>query len=183
MNYTKVSKEVLYATDTIVTINSKDIEQLKDMAARNPRKRMRICCHNNVNNTLHEMLIVHAKGAYVRPHKHMAKIESFHVIKGKLNVVIFKNDGSILKVVTMSDYRSGENFYYRLSKNYYHTVIPLSNWVIFHEITNGPFRYEGTKFASWSPEESDLKKTKIYLNGLEKQAAGFINGTSLKRRR
>ena len=183
MNYKEINKEVLYTTDTIVTINSGDIERLKDMAASNSRKRVRLCCHNDIENILHEMLIVHARGVYIRPHKHIAKSESFHIIQGKLNVVIFNDDGSILEVVTMSDYGSNENFFYRLSKNYFHTVIPQSNWAVFHETTNGPFRRKDTIFAPWAPDEDDSKKTRIYLNKLEKQVSGFIARISLKRRR
>jgi len=69
------------------------------------------------------MLIVHAKGAYVPPHKHTAKSESFHIIKGKLNVVIFNNDGSILKVIIMGDFDSDKTFFYRLPQDRFHTVI------------------------------------------------------------
>lgn len=183
MNYKEINKEVLYPTDMIVTVNSGDIKRLKSMAAGNPRKRIRLCCHHDIENTLHEMLIVHARGAYVPPHKHIAKSESFHIIKGKLNVVIFNNDGSILKVVPMSEYSSDKTFFYRLPENYFHTVVPLSHWVVFHEITNGPFQRKDTIFAPWAPPEGDFKQTRTYLDKLEKQVAGFITRTSLKRKR
>jgi cupin fold WbuC family metalloprotein len=169
MNYKEFNKEVLYTTDAITAVNAGDMERLKAMAAGNPRKRIRLCCHDDVKNALHEMLIVHARGAYVQPHKHTAKSESFHIIKGKLNVVIFNNDGSILKVVQMGDQRSGKSFFYRLSKDYFHTVIPESKWVIFHETTNGPFRREDTVFAPWAPDEGDPGRTRVYLNKLEKE--------------
>ena len=184
MNYKEINKEVLYTTDAITTVNSRDMDMLKGMAAGNPRKRIRLCCHEDVENTLHEMLIVHARGAYVQPHKHTTKSESFNIIKGKLKVVIFNDDGSILKVVAMGEYNSGEAFYYRLTKDYFHTVIPMSPWVLFHETTNGPFNRKDTVFAPWAPPmRRMLSKHKIYLNQLEKEVTGFVTRTSLKRKR
>lgn len=48
------------------------------------------------------MLIVMAKGSYIRPHKHKNKSESFHIIEGLLDVIVFdlaveigSNDGSL----------------------------------------------------------------------------------------
>ena len=56
MNFKEVNKEVLYTTDTIVNINSENIERLKNIAVGNSRKRVRLCCHNDIENSLHEML-------------------------------------------------------------------------------------------------------------------------------
>jgi len=178
MNFKEINKEVLYTTDRIVTINSEDIERLKEMAAGNLRKRVRLCCHSDSESTLHEMLIVHTRNAYIPPHKHIAKSESFHIIDGKLNVVVFNNEGSILEVINMSDYKSGGKFFYRLPENYFHTVIPLSDSVVFHEITNGPFIREDTIFPPWAPDEEDLEKVKVYLNKLEEDVEGFITQPS-----
>ena len=50
---------------------------------------------------------------------------------------------------------SGEIFYHRLADAWFHTVIPTSEMVVFHETTNGPFRRQDTIFAPWSPPEDD----------------------------
>src|SRR4051812_15824469 len=78
----KFNDEVLYSDDLIVQVERPEIEQLKKAALLNPRRRIRLCAHRNVDSTLHEMLIVHTANTYVRPHKHLNKIESFHVIEG-----------------------------------------------------------------------------------------------------
>ncbi len=173
MNFTKFNEEVLFTIDKITEVTLKDIEFLKTQAAATQRKRIRFCSHLTVEDTLHEMLIVHTKGAYVRPHKHLNKIESFHIIEGNLDVIIFDNDGEIIRTINMSDYASGKTFYYRLSENLYHTVIPATDHVVFHETTHGPFMREATSFASWAPDENNYPAIKTFWAQLSKKFEDF----------
>ena len=41
------------------------------------------------------MFIVHPKGAYVRPHKHLDRIESMLVIDGEVDYIMFDDNGKI----------------------------------------------------------------------------------------
>jgi len=166
MNIKEISEEILYSCDLVTKIDLAAIKLLKTRAAGNRRKRVRICAHPDVGDALHEMLIVHTKGAYVRPHKHQNKSESFHIIEGKLAVIIFNEDGSVGEVIKMAGPESNEVFYYRLSASYFHTVIPLSDFVVFHETTNGPFKREETLFPVWAPPEEDTEASKRFLQNL-----------------
>jgi cupin fold WbuC family metalloprotein len=148
-----VSDEVIEADEDVLRVDAAVLNDLKAAAARNPRKRIRICAHHGVADPLHEMLIVHARGAYVRPHKHMGKTESLHVVEGMADVVFFDEDGGIREVVPIGDAASGRTFYYRLAAPWYHTLQVTSDVLVFHEVTNGPFRRERTVFALWAPEE------------------------------
>jgi cupin fold WbuC family metalloprotein len=167
------SPEVLYAEDPVVKVDRQDIEMLVQRASQNPRKRARLCTHKNTNDKLHEMLIVHARDCYVRPHKHLAKSEAFHVISGLVDIVLLDDDGKIIEVVPMGDYASGRKFYYRLADPYYHTLLIRSDWVIFHEITNGPFKREDTIFAPWSPVETDTAGVREFVAGLTRSVGNL----------
>ena len=169
MNFDMINEEVLYTTDEITKINAKDINMLKSKASNNPRKRMRLCAHNNTEDTLHEMLILLARGAYFRPHKHINKSESFHIIEGNLSVVIFGESGDVQEVIKMGSFSSGDMFYYRISESYFHTVIPESDLVVFHETTNGPFQRDDTSYAVWAPVEEDSEGQKRFLEDLNKR--------------
>ena len=153
MDITKINDEVFYTRDSVAKVDKEDVEFLKSTARSNDRKRARICSHLDAEDALHEMLIVLGKGAYFRPHKHLGKSESFHVIEGDLKVVIFNESGEVSEVIEMGDYNSGKKFYYRLSEDCFHTVVPQSDIVVFHETTNGPFNIEDTAFAPWAPED------------------------------
>jgi cupin fold WbuC family metalloprotein len=158
--------EVLYAEDPIVQVDRADIEFLVARARGNPRKRVRLCAHRSVSDRLHEMLIVHGRDCYVRPHKHTAKSESFHIIDGVVDVVLFDEAANIIEVVPMGDYSTGRKFFYRLADPYYHTLLIRSDHVVFHEITNGPFDRADTMFAPWAPVETDAAAIGTFLEEL-----------------
>jgi cupin fold WbuC family metalloprotein len=151
----KVSDEVLYTGDSILELSATDISALKTAALQNPRKRIRLCSHRDTGARVHEMLIVHMKGCYVRPHKHVARTESFHVIEGTADIVVFDDDGMVRQVVSMGPYGSGRAFYYRLDEALFHTLFVTSEFFVFHETTAGPFTKADTVFASWAPAETD----------------------------
>ena len=155
MRLRKLNDEVLVADEPIVRVSGADMAALKQQALTNPRQRIRICTHPDTGDRLHEMLIVHTRGTYVRPHKHLNKSESVHIIEGEVDVVFLDEAGAVSDVVRLGDYRSGREFYYRVGSPLYHTLLISSEFLVFHEITNGPFRREETVFAPWAPEESD----------------------------
>jgi len=163
----QINEEVLYAEDDIVKVDGRDIESLKDQAIRNKRKRIRLCAHQGVDNKVHEMLIVHTKDTYVRPHKHLNKSESFHIIEGSADVVIFDVDGNILEVIPMGDSLSGKIFFYRMNSSQYHTLKIDSDYLVFHEITSGPFDPADTVFAVWAPDEHDLLAVERFKKRLD----------------
>lgn len=156
--------EVLYAQDRIVEVDREDIAELVRQADSNPRQRIRICSHPDVADTLHEMLIVHARDTYVPPHKHLGKSESFHVIDGTVDVVLFDEQGGVTRVIRMSDYARGGKFYYRLSAALYHTLLIRSDHIVFHETTNGPFDPAHTVFAPWAPDPADKASVKEFMD-------------------
>jgi len=163
MKTTSLNEEVLYGTDDVIRVDASDIRELKRMARHNARKRIRICAHRNISEGIHEMLIVHEKSCYVQPHKHIDKIESFHIIEGSADIILFDEDGRINQLIRMGDYATGRKFFYRLPPSRYHTLVILSEVLVFHEITNGPFRPEDTVWAPWSPRETEEDEVPKYI--------------------
>jgi len=153
--FQKLNEEVLVASGPIVRVGRTDIESLKQQALDNPRQRIRICAHPNTTDRLHEMLIVHTRGAYVRPHKHLNKSEAVHIIEGEVDMVFFDDLGKVTEVAQLGEYGTGRDFYYRVAAPLYHTLLITSRFLVFHEVTNGPFRREDTIFPAWAPEERD----------------------------
>ncbi|MCX6239052.1 MAG: WbuC family cupin fold metalloprotein [Bacteroidia bacterium] len=151
----KESDEVLYPNDEIVFVGGADLEELKRLALQNPRRRIRLCAHHSPNDHLHEMFIVHTKDCYVRPHKHLGKVESMVVLEGEADIVLFHEDGKVMQVIQMGDLNSGKCFYYRLCEPIYHTLLIRTQFLVFHESTEGPFMRDKTIFPDWAPQESD----------------------------
>ena len=166
MRTKKINDEVLYTEDDIVIINQLDLEVLKQAAEYNRRKRIRLCAHRDVEDLLHEMFIVHTRDTYVRPHKHLNKVESFHVIEGRANVILFDDNGYISRVIEMGHYKSNQAFYYRFADPFYHTLMIETGIFVFHETTNGPFRSTDTVFAPWAPKENKRQEVKAFMQYL-----------------
>lgn len=168
------NEEVLFTAEPVTTLSEADVEWLGFRASKNPRQRIRICSHPHSDSRLHEMFIVHTRETYVRPHKHLDKSESFHIISGDVDVVLFDNDAAIRRVIRMGERASGKPFYYRLDEAIYHTLLIRSDVLVFHEVTTGPFRREDTVFAPWAPTEDQTAVRGEWLARLEQEILHFL---------
>ena len=134
---------------------SRQLLQIPQGSKVDPPRRARLCLHHDPRDKVQEMVIAFSRNPYVRPHRHVNKRESFHVIEGEMAVVFFDDSGRVTRHIRMGPLGSGHAFLYRSSSSLWHTVVPLSEFVIIHETTNGPFVREETEFATWGPDESD----------------------------
>jgi len=165
MNFIPFNEEVLFTKDPITTVSRNEINKLKKMAESNERRRIRLCTHMDIVDKVHEMVIIHKKHNYIRPHKHIGKSESFHIIEGALELVVFDELGNVDQSILLGEYDSSYPFYWRLSESRFHTVIPKSEIVVFHETTSGPFHLQDTIYAEWSPKEAEhISKIRSYLD-------------------
>ncbi len=137
------------------------ISMLKQVADASPLKRARICLHKSADESIHEMLIVLARGVYIRPHRHLRKTESFHLIEGSATVVFFDDDGSVASRFRL-DRSAGNPIIYRIDRPVFHTQIVHSDYLVFYEVTSGPWISLDTEFASWASSEVDT----IYLESI-----------------
>ncbi|MBG0791670.1 MAG: WbuC family cupin fold metalloprotein [Desulfovibrionaceae bacterium] len=153
MKFTIVNDEVLFTDETVTTLDATDMEKLVGMASENQRQRVRLCTHRGTDDPLHEMFIIHGRDAYVRPHRHVRKDESFQVLSGEADIVFFADGGEVGEVVHLGDYASGLPFYCRIPCGAMHMVIIRSKVLVFCEATPGPFIREEMEFASWAPED------------------------------
>ena len=152
MNWKKVNEEVYYSQEEIPQIDKKRIEKLLQLANQNEQRKVRLCLHKNIADNSHEMVIVHLKECYVRPHKHLYKTESIHVLAGEAQIILFSEDGLVMDQFEVGDINSGKPFFYRLNTSIYHSLIVTTDYLIFKETTEGPFILENTIFPDWSPK-------------------------------
>jgi cupin fold WbuC family metalloprotein len=171
MNLRQLNAEVFIAADAIVRCGDAEIEFLKRQAQASPRKRARICAHKKNEDPLHEMLIVIAAASYIRPHRHIAKSESFHIIEGEVDVAVFDDAGALTEVIALGARESGRNFFYRLSHSAFHTLLVRSDFLVMHEVTNGPFDPAGSMLADFAPAENDPAAAREYMQRLSAQVA------------
>jgi cupin fold WbuC family metalloprotein len=167
------SPEVFLAEGPISEIGQSELDTLKAAVDASAKRRARINAHPNGDDALHEMIIAIDSSSYIRPHKHPGKSEAFHIVEGEVDIVVFDDDGRIDRVVPLGAPGSGRSFYYRMSMPFFHTLIIRSDILIVHEITNGPFRPEGTVFADFAPEDSETEKAAAYQADLVRRVAAL----------
>jgi cupin fold WbuC family metalloprotein len=156
------SPEVFLAEGPISTIGPGDIEVLRAAVAGSAKRRVRINIHPSSGDALHEMIIAIERGSYIRPHKHPGKSEAFHIIEGRVDIVVFSDTGDIDRVIPLEAKGGRHPFYYRMSAAQFHTLNIRSGLLVVHEITNGPFRPEDTVYAAFTPDETDVVRATAY---------------------
>jgi cupin fold WbuC family metalloprotein len=149
----------------VVLFGLEQIADLKREALAAPLKRARLCLHRSTADAIQEMIIALHKTSYVRPHRHPGKTESFHVLDGRLMVVLFDDEGAILGRLPLGPPASGRAVVYRLNASHWHTVLVEDEFAVFHETVGGPFDPTRTEFASWAPEPT-AEKAVAYMKAL-----------------
>jgi len=155
-SFTHKAENVLVPNCDPCFIDSDAIDLLKRAADASPMKRARICLHKSSEETVHEMLIVLSQGGYIRPHRHLNKAESFHLIEGEASILIFDDDGNVTHQTALSK-KLGAPFLYRIDQPVYHTQIVHSAYLVFYEVTRGPWLPHETEYAPWSPSDDPLE--------------------------
>ena len=167
----RINNEVFVAKDPIIVLGDEEIAFVRQQALSSPRRRARICAHRHSEDLLHEMIIALSNQTYIQPHRHRQKSESFHIIEGEVDVVLFKDDGAIHEVVRLGSFGSGCACFYRLDSLRYHTLVIRSELLVMHEVTNGPFDRRLTEYAPFAPGEEDPALIDDYSGWLTLQLA------------
>jgi cupin fold WbuC family metalloprotein len=151
----RISDEVFVAKEPIVILGDEELIFIRQQALSSPRQRARICAHRRSEDLLHEMFIALSKQTYIQPHRHRQKSESFHIVEGEVDVVLFEDDGAIHEIVCLGPVGTGRACFYRLDSLRYHTLVIRSELLVMHEVTNGPFDRRLTEYAPFAPGEED----------------------------
>jgi len=145
-----------------VRIDKDVISDLHKVSGQNNGANVRICLHDSPSAKHHDMVILEKRGKYYRPHKHNDKGEAFHIMSGKMGIFSFDDNGNVTDAVTLL-----EGDIYRVEVGQYHSVLPITDTVIYHENKPGPFLGEGDSiFPDWAPDGADNKKVDQYIGYL-----------------
>jgi cupin fold WbuC family metalloprotein len=158
--------QVLEAVEEVVPLGPAENEFLKGRLHSAHLDRVRICCHRNVEDRLHEMLMAFSSDTYIRPSLHVDKEESLLMLEGFGTYYFFDDAGRVTGQVPLGPLGSGRSFYCRIPANTYHCLLVESDVLVVKETTSGPFSREDTRFAPWAPDGKDAAAVAQYLNGL-----------------
>jgi len=147
-----------------ITVINKEILSELVRIGKEEKESVRLSMHSSPEDDFHNMVIIQVKGHYVPPHVHMEKAESYHIIEGEMAVFLFDEQGKVIDKYILTD---KNNFICRINKGIYHMMVPLSDYVIFHESTKGPFiRASEGVFVEWAPGRNEYEKAESFINSL-----------------
>ena len=141
----KENEEVYYLKKKNLNFNDA-FSFLINKSKSNKRKTSRICLHKNKKSKIHQMLICHHKSFNILPHCHLSKEETCVVLKGRMKLFFNEKNGNIKKTSILN---SNNLNLIKIDKKLFHSMTVLSNYVIFLEITKGPFRKSDTIYPKW----------------------------------
>jgi cupin fold WbuC family metalloprotein len=113
--------------------------------------------------------------SYIRPHRHTlaGKHEVVIVLRGKLLVVRFQEDGAPLEVYIIS--AMGPISGMEIPVGAWHTIISLEPGTVAFEVNSGPYEPQSHKeYAVWAPPEEDIHAGAAYLLTLRTQFSGIL---------
>jgi cupin fold WbuC family metalloprotein len=141
----KAKSKSFFLKDNYKHSNYKMIKFLEKIYIKT-KKDLRICLHENSLDKHHDMIILQQKKNFYLPHKHLKKGETYHIIKGSMASILFNNNGKIKKIIKLV-----KDDIFRTPLNTYHTMLPLTKFVIYHESKIGPFlKKNDSIFPKWN---------------------------------
>jgi cupin fold WbuC family metalloprotein len=133
--------------------------EVADRAAASPRRRMNHNFHSGPTDNPHRFLNVLLRGTYIRPHRHAfpPKPETFLVLEGEAEVIVFDADGAIAArhhLGAGSD--KGRVWGIDIPAGVWHTILARTERAVCFEVKPGPWEPASDKeFADWAPAEGD----------------------------
>ena len=172
-DFRKESDEVYYTRNPLCALRQDVIDFLKRRALENERKRCRLCTHANVEDPFQEMLVVHHRDSCFMPHRYRGRTQSFKVLEGAADVVLFGESGEITHVFSAGG--DGGALYFRIPAVYYAFLVQ-TEWFIFIEAAAEAFDRSRVDWAKWAASERDVPAAREYRRRLSERAQRFSSG-------
>lgn len=113
------------------------LDELAEKAKASERLRMNYNFHESLEDKCHRMLNAVEPGTQVPIHRHPTKDESFVVLRGKVKVTTYNDDGSVIESVVLcqEEGRYGVD----IKKGVWHNLESLEPDSVIFECKEGPF--------------------------------------------
>lgn len=120
-----------------MVIDKKILDELTASAKASARLRMNYNFHQSLEDKCHRMLNAVEPGSDIPIHRHPDKDESFVVLRGKVRSTTYKDDGTVIESVVLSQ----EDGLYGVDipKGVWHKLESLESGSVVFECKEGPF--------------------------------------------
>lgn len=120
-----------------MVIDQKLLDQVSTQAKESPRLRMNYNFHQSLDEKCHRFLNAVEPGTKVEIHRHPTKDETFVLLRGRVRVNTFNDDGTVIESVVLCPEEG--NYGVNIPKGVWHKVESLESGSCFFECKEGPF--------------------------------------------
>lgn len=118
-------------------IDEELLNEVSERAKSSPRLRMNYNFHGSLDDKCHRFLNAVEPGTEVPIHKHPTKDESFVLLRGRVRVSTYDDEGNVVEscVLCQEEGRYGVD----IPKNVWHTIEAMEPDSVIFECKEGPF--------------------------------------------
>ena len=147
-------------------IDEQLLDQVSAEAKESPRLRKNYNFHQSLEDKCHRFLNAVEPGTMVEIHRHPTKDESFVILRGRVRVNTYNDDGSVLEsfILCPEEGRYGVD----IPKGVWHKLESLEPGSVIFECKEGPFVPHEVEGILQLPESQKYRTT-------EKRDAGITN--------
>lgn len=118
-------------------IDKELLDQVSAKAKKSPRLRMNYNFHQSLDEKCHRFLNAVEPGTVVEIHRHPAKDETFVLLRGRVVVKTYNDDGSVIESIELcpEDGKFGVN----IPKGVWHNLEAIEPNSVFFECKEGPY--------------------------------------------
>ena len=139
----------------ITLIDNALLDELCAAAAASPRRRKNRNFHSRDDHPAHRLLNAMQPESYIPPHRHLDpdKDETFLVLRGLLGLVLFDDQGAIVRSVKVG--AGGAAIGVNIPHGTWHAAVALEPDTVFLEAKAGPYLpLTEAERAPWAPAEN-----------------------------
>lgn len=156
-------------------IHSSRLQNLVLEASLSDRGRAHLNMHESLDADVQRLFVATSLDTYIRPHRHSEayKWEFFVVLEGRMNLLIFSDDGEIMERCRMSpkDTRAVE-----IPPRQWHSYVCCQPGTIALEVKQGAYIPVGGKdLAPWAPPENTAE-SESFLTWMRTAPIGSVPG-------
>lgn len=140
----KKNERVFYACETPTVLGMQLIMLLKELAAYRELPVFRVCLHENDDESIHEMLMIHTRPLSIGPLKQDKTSLSYHMLDGTADILLHDDAGNCIRTIRIDSRDDCGGRFARLKASVFRSIQTVTPYSVFLEVASGPFSDKDT---------------------------------------
>ncbi len=138
------------------------LDDVSNEARDSDRLRKNYNFHEANEDPCHRLLNAVEPGTYVMPHCHRDCDETMIIVRGKMGVVFFDSDGSVIQHALLEP--NTHNVGVTIPKGVFHSLVAVETGTVFFESKAGPYRpLADNEIGRFAPEPQETQAANNFL--------------------